>query len=83
MIALNIAAMVTLHREGAWKVAVYGREHGQPHFHIEGQAFRCSVSLTTMELIIGSAPPNVLKAAVAWARVNHALLWTAWRELNS
>jgi hypothetical protein len=75
--------MVTLHREAAWKIAVYGREHGQPHFHIEGPAFRCSVSLATMEIIIGSAPPTVFRAAVAWARMNHALLWTTWRELNS
>jgi hypothetical protein len=26
------ALMVTMHRAGNWKIAVYGRDHGVPHF---------------------------------------------------
>ena len=27
--------MVSVHRGAAWKITVYDREHGVPHFHIE------------------------------------------------
>jgi hypothetical protein len=26
-------------RGAGWKIAVYGRDHGIPHFHIEGRVF--------------------------------------------
>ncbi len=67
----------------AWKIAVYGQEHGRPHFHIEGPDFRCSVSLDTFEVIIGSVPKRVLTAANAWAKANADLLRKKWKELNS
>jgi hypothetical protein len=74
--------MVTLHRDRDWKIAVYGREHGIPHFHIEGAGFRCSVSIGNGEVIIGTAPRRVLAAANSWARENRELLMKTWRELN-
>jgi hypothetical protein len=27
--------MVTIHRGSNWKIALYARDHGIPHFHIE------------------------------------------------
>ena len=74
--------MVTLHRDRDWKIAVYGREHGIPHFHIEGAGFRCSVSIDEREVIVGAAPRRVLAAANLWARENRELLMKIWRELN-
>jgi len=74
--------MVTLHRASGWKIAIYGREHGVPHFHVEGPGYRCSVSIATLELIIGAVPQEVLKAACAWARSNRKVLTAKWKELN-
>ena len=74
--------MVTLYREARWKVAVYGRDHGVPHFHIEGPGWRCSVSIATLDLIIGRAPKAEFAAALTWAGENHALLMATWRRLN-
>jgi Domain of unknown function (DUF4160) len=65
-----------------WKIAIYGRDHGVPHFHIEGPDFRCSVAISLFEMIVGSAPEAVLREAVAWARPNQALLMQTWQELN-
>lgn len=59
--------MVTVRREGAWKIAVYGREHGVPHYHVEGPGFRCSVAIAGGEVIVGAAPARVLAEARAWA----------------
>jgi Domain of unknown function (DUF4160) len=75
--------MVTMHRGPNWKISVYGREHGLPHFHIEGPGFRCSVGLATLDLLIGSAPANVRREALVWAEANRALLLAQWQELNS
>jgi hypothetical protein len=74
--------MVTVHRGAGWKIAVYGREHGVPHFHVEGPGYRCSVTIATREVIVGSAPPAVLRAARAWARENQKVLIGKWQELN-
>jgi hypothetical protein len=74
--------MVTLYHAATWKIAVYGREHGVPHFHVEGRDFRCSVSIETHELIIGTAPSPILKIAREWARQHRAQLTSTWRELN-
>lgn len=56
--------MVTLYRTGRWKIAVYGREHGVPHFHIEGPTFRCSVSIADLEVIVGTVPADVRAEAL-------------------
>lgn len=74
--------MVTMHRGPRWKVAVYGRDHGVPHFHIEGAEFRCSVGISTFDVIIGEVPAAVLREALAWARPNQSLLMRTWQELN-
>ncbi len=74
--------MVTLTRGSNWKIAVYGREHGLRHFHIEGPNFRASVGIDSLEVIIGSAPAPVLRAALEWAAGNRAMLLATWQELN-
>ena len=75
--------MVTLTRGPNWKIAVYGREHGVPHFHVLGPDFRASVGVASLEVIIGAAPAPVLRAAREWAESNRALLLATWQELNS
>lgn len=74
--------MVTMQRGPNWRISVYGREHGVPHFHVEGPTFRCSVRIDTLEVIVGSAPAAVLRTAAAWAGVNRAALLDTWQELN-
>jgi hypothetical protein len=67
---------------GTWKIAVYGREHGVPHFHVEGRGFRCSVAIGTLDPIIGFVPAAVLKTARDWAREHQSELMAKWLELN-
>ncbi|MDX2221347.1 MAG: DUF4160 domain-containing protein [Rhodospirillaceae bacterium] len=74
--------MVTVFRAQRWKIAVYGREHGLPHFHIEGPGYRCSVAIMTNEPIIGSVPPSVLERAQTWAAAHRSVLLAAWKRLN-
>jgi hypothetical protein len=71
-----------MYRDAGWKIAVYRREHGVPHCHIEGPGYRCSVGIATLQPIIGSVPPPVLRAARAWAGANRTNLMRTWRELT-
>jgi len=74
--------MVTIHREAKWKIAMYGGEHGVPHFHIEGPGFRCSVAIADLEVIIGSAPRAVRVPALEWAMAHLPELQAEWERLN-
>lgn len=74
--------MVTMHRGPNWKISVYGREHGVPHFHIEGREFRASVGIVSLEVIVGAVPGDVLAEANAWANERQAELLAKWQELN-
>ena len=74
--------MVTLHRTNGWKVCVYGREHGVPHFHIEGPDWRCSVMIESLEVIVGDPPKQVMAIVFAWAQGRQAELLAKWEELN-
>ncbi|OYW50515.1 MAG: hypothetical protein B7Y36_04745 [Novosphingobium sp. 28-62-57] len=71
-----------MYRSARWKIAVYARDHGIPHFHIEGPDFRCSVAIASFDLIIGTVPASVLIDALEWARPSQALLMQTWQELN-
>lgn len=74
--------MVTMTRGTTWKIAVYGAEHGIPHFHVETRRSRCTVSIDTLEVIIGNVAAKDLHAALAWARANQAKLRAQWNALN-
>jgi hypothetical protein len=74
--------MVTMHRGPRWKIAVYGRDYGVPHFHIEGPEFRCSIGIASLDVIVGTVPAAVLSDALGWAYPNQALLMQKWQELN-
>lgn len=74
--------MVTVARGSTWKIAVYGSEHGIPHFHVETRRSRCTVGIRSLEVIIGNAPARDLREAMDWARTNQAVLLTQWKVLN-
>jgi hypothetical protein len=71
-----------MHRQSNWKIAVYGGDHGIPHFHVEGPDFRCSAAIATSEVIVGEVPARVLADARAWAAAHAAELAAKWQELN-
>lgn len=74
--------MLRLYHPATWKIAVYGREHGVPHFHVEGRDFRCSISIETHALIIGTTPSPILKLPRDRASEHRAQPMVTWRELN-
>jgi len=74
--------MTRLHHNRNWKIEVFGREHGFPHFHLRWPDGRASINIETLEIIIGNPPANILAEARRWANENRELIWSKWNELN-
>ena len=74
--------MPTIRRLTNCKIAMYADDHAPPHFHVVGPDWRCSIDLSTMEMIAGEAPRRDLKEALDWGRQNRRLLLDKWSELN-
>jgi hypothetical protein len=55
--------MTRLHHNRNWKIEVFGREHGVPHFHLQWPEGRASLDIETLEIIIGNPPPLILVEA--------------------
>ncbi|MGQ0622733.1 MAG: DUF4160 domain-containing protein [Panacagrimonas sp.] len=75
--------MPTLHRGASWKLAVYGRDHGVPHFHLEcADGSRCSVAIDSLEVLVGAVKASILAEARVWAVTHRSLLHRTWKECN-
>jgi hypothetical protein len=75
--------MVTVYRHGRWYIRVYGREHGVPHFHLDGPDWHCVIAIESLTVLIGDLPPAaVLKQVRAWAEPRRDELLTLWWKLN-
>ncbi len=74
--------MTRLHHNRNWKIEVFGREHGVPHFHLRWPGGRASIDIETLAVIIGNPPSDVLVEARAWATANREVIRREWRKLN-
>ncbi|MBI4793829.1 MAG: DUF4160 domain-containing protein [Deltaproteobacteria bacterium] len=74
--------MTRLHHNRNWKIEVFGREHGIPHFHLRWPDGRASIAIETLEVIIGNPPAIILAEVRQWAVINRQQLWAAWHKLN-
>jgi len=74
--------MTRIHHNRNWKIEIFGREHGIPHFHLRWPDGRASIAIETLEVIIGNPPANILIEARKWAEDNRERLWKVWGELN-
>lgn len=75
--------MPILHRTGSWRIRVQGREHGEPHFHLQGIGWECVVSILDLRVLTGDAPGRELRAALQWAEANREELMNTWRRWNA
>lgn len=75
--------MTRLYHNRNWKIEVFGREHGIPHFHLRWPDRRASINIETLEIIIGNPPTIILEEARAWAMENRDQIVAKWHELNN
>ena len=74
--------MATLHRARNWKIQVFGREHGIPHFHVWTPDAAAVVAIETLTVLSGSVDAKVLEEATSWAAEHRVELMAEWRRLN-
>ena len=74
--------MTRLHHNRNWKIEVFGREHGIPHFHLRWPDGRASITIESLEVIIGNPPTTILSEARQWANNNREQIWAEWHNLN-
>lgn len=74
--------MTTLHRDRNWKLQVFGREHGLPHFHVWTPDSAVVVAIGTLEVLSGAVDASILTEARDWARSRSAQLGAEWLRLN-
>lgn len=74
--------MATVIRLRRCKIVVYPGDHPPPHFHVLGPDFAVAVAIEGLEVIAGSARPQDLTEALAFAQDNLAALGAEWNRLN-
>jgi hypothetical protein len=74
--------MTTLHRARNWKLQVFGREHGVPHFHVWTPDAAAVVAIDTLAVLSGAVDAKALEEARTWASAHRAELSAEWRRLN-
>lgn len=74
--------MTTLYRDRNWKLQVFGREHGPPHFHVWTPDGAAVVAIDSLAVLSGSVDSSILTEAREWARGHSADILTEWRKLN-
>ena len=74
--------MTTLHHARNWKIQVFGREHGIPHFHVWTPDAAAVVAIETLTVLSGSVDAKVLEEATSWAAEHRVELMAEWRRLN-
>jgi hypothetical protein len=45
--------MTTMHRDRNWKIQVFGREHGVPHFHVRTPNAAAVIGIDTLAVLSG------------------------------
>jgi hypothetical protein len=71
-----------MHRDRNWKIQVFGREHGVPHFHVWTPNAAAVIAIETLAVLSGAVDATTRAEARAWADIHRAELLAEWRRLN-
>jgi hypothetical protein len=74
--------MTTPYRDSKWRLQVFGREHGMPHFHVWTPDGAAVVAIGTLALLSGAIDASILAEAREWARSHSAQITAEWLRLN-
>ena len=65
------------------KIFMYFNEHNPPHFHVEYNGYKASISIETFGVIDGKVPAKVLGLVVEWAENHQEELLQNWHNLKT
>lgn len=60
-------------------IAMFYRDHAEPHFHVRYAEFRAAFSIEKLQLIEGQLPPRVIALVLEWAFRHREELARDWQ----
>ncbi len=67
----SFGGMSTKYRfKNTYRIQLRERDHPPPHVHLTGGGVDVVLSLETVEVMMGRAPPLIIKEALDWVRIH-------------
>jgi len=63
-----------------YRIQLREKDHPPPHFHLTGGGVDVMLSLETVEVMAGKAPPLIIKEALEWVRTHQLQLLEDWKR---
>ncbi|RON60796.1 DUF4160 domain-containing protein [Pseudomonas fluorescens] len=63
-----------------YSIQLREKDHPPPHVHLTGGGVDLMLSLETIEVIVGKAPPLIINEALAWVAAHQAQLLEDWKR---
>jgi hypothetical protein len=77
----TIDDMSTKYRfKNTYRIQLRERDHPPPHVHLTGGGVDVVLSLETVEVMMGRAPPLIIKEALDWVRSHQVQLLEDWQR---
>ena len=61
-------------------IAIYWKEHGEPHFHAKYGGYRSSIAISDLRILEGKLPPRVTGLVLEWASMHQDELLQDWKR---
>ena len=59
-------------------IAMYYREHGEPHFHALYGEYEASIAIASLEVLHGDLPSRAMRLVKRWASLHRGELHRDW-----
>lgn len=63
-----------------YRIQLREKDHPPPHVHLTGGGIDVMVSLETVKVMAGKAPPLIINEALAWVRDHQVQLLEDWKR---
>ena len=63
-----------------YRIQLREKDHPPPHVHLTGGGVDVMLSLETVEVMMGKAPPLIIKEAQAWVVTHQVQLLEDWKR---
>lgn len=74
------ACLLNIDFEIRYRIQLREKDHPPPHVHLTGGGLDVMLSLVTVEVMAGKAPPLIIKEALEWVRAHQAQLLEDWKR---
>ena len=77
----SLWGMTTKYRfRDKYRIQLREKDHPPPHVHLIGGGVEVMLSLETVEVMTGKAPPLIIKEALAWVAAHQVQLLEDWKR---